>query len=107
MTMNPSSLLLGRTFLDRQSRSLETVDQRATVVGHGFRLPCSDLHESDDDVLSVGPMRPLVTAAPLGGARRNDDGILQGNSLSDEWSVDSWTVENQHGTCCAQLDDFD
>ena len=90
MTMNPSSLLLGRTFLDRQSRitgavrSLETVDQPATVVGHGFRLPCSDSDESDDDVLSVGPMRPLVTAAALGGARRYDDGMIQVNSLSDE-----------------------
>ena len=37
------------------------------------------------------------------GARRNDDGMIQVN----EWSVDSWTVENRHGTCCAQLDDFD
>ena len=52
MTMNPSSLL-------------ETVDQRALAVGDGFRLPCSD---SDDDVLSVGPIRPLLTAASLGGA---------------------------------------
>ena len=34
-------------------RSLETVDQRATMVGHGFRLPYSDSDESDDDVLSV------------------------------------------------------
>ena len=46
-------------------RSLEIVDQRATMVGHGFRLPCSDMDESDDDVLSVGPARPLVTAALL------------------------------------------
>ena len=88
-------------------QSLETVDQRATVIGHGFLLPCSDSDESDDDVLLVGPMQPLVTAAPLGGARRNDDGMIQINSLSDEWSVDSWTAENRHGTCCAQLDDFD
>ena len=33
-----------------------------------FGLPCSDADESDDDVLSVGLMRPLLTAAPLGGA---------------------------------------
>ena len=58
-------------------RSLETVDQRATMVGHGFRLPCSDSDESDDDVLSVGPVRPLVTAALLGGAGGHDDGMLQ------------------------------
>ena len=88
-------------------RILETVDQRATVVGHSFRLPCSDSDESDDDVLSVGPMRPLVTAAPLGGARGHDDDMIQVNLLRDVWSVDSWTAENPHGTCCAQLDDFD
>ena len=41
-----------------------------------------------DDVLSVGPARPLVTAALLGGA---------GNS---------WIADNLYGTCCAQLDDF-
>ena len=68
--------------------SLETVDQRATMVGHGFRLPCFDSEESDDDVLSVGPARPLVTAALLGGT---------GNS---------WTADDLYGTCCAQLDDF-
>ena len=39
-------------------RPLETVDQRALVVGDGFRLPCSD-------VLSIGPIRPLLTAASL------------------------------------------
>ena len=33
--------------------------------------------------------------------------MIQINSLSDEWSVDSWTAENRHGTCCVQLDDFD
>ena len=31
--------------------------------------------------------------------------MLQVNSLSD-LSVDSWTAEDPHGTCCAQLDDF-
>ena len=82
------------------------MDQRATVIGHASLLPCSDSDESDDDVLSVGPMRPLVTAAPLGGARRNYYGMIQVNSLSDEWSVDPWTAENRHGMCCAQLDDF-
>ena len=85
---------------------LETVDQRATVVGDGFRLPCSDSDESDDDVLSVGPMRPLVTAPPLGGARRDDDCRLQVDSLSDEWSVESWAAENRHEMCCARLDYF-
>ena len=76
------------------------------MVGHGFRLPCSDSDESDDDVLSAGLMRPLVAAAPLGGAGGQDDGMLQVNPLS-EWSVNSWTAEDPYGACCAQLDDFD
>ena len=42
-------------------RSLRMVDQWAMVVGHGVRLPCSDSDESEDDVLSVGPKRPLMT----------------------------------------------
>ena len=49
------------------------MDQRALAVGDGFRLPCSDSDDSDDDVLSVGPVRPLSTAASMGGARRNDE----------------------------------
>ena len=47
------------------------------AVGDGFRLSCSDSDESDDDVLLVGSMRPLLTATSLGGARRDDDGRLQ------------------------------
>ena len=58
-------------------------------------------------MLSIGPMRPVVTAAPLGGARGQDHGMIQANSLRDEWSVDLWTAEDRCGTCCAQLDNFD
>ena len=47
-------------------RPLETINQRNRVVGNSFRLPCSDSDESDDDVLSVGTVWPLTTAAPLG-----------------------------------------
>ena len=61
--------------------------------------------KSDDDVLSVGPMQPLVTATPLGGARRHDDGMIQVNSLSEvSGFVD---CGERVGTCCGQLDDFD
>ena len=83
------------------------VDQWAPVVDHGVRPPCSDSDESDDDVLSVGPMRPLLPAASLGGARGYDDAMIQAHSLRDEWSVDSWTAGNHYGTSCAQLDNFD
>ena len=50
---------------------------------------------------------PLVTAAPLGGARRHDDDMIQANSLREEWSVNSWTAGDRHGTSCAPLDNFD
>ena len=82
------------------------MDQRASVVGRGVRLPCSDSDKSDDDVLSVGPMRPLLYAAPLGGAIGHDDYRIQDDSLHDEWSVDSWTAGDRYGTSCAQLDNF-
>ena len=66
-------------------RSLRTVDQRTMVVGRGVRLPCSDSDESEDDLLSIGPMRPVVTAAPLGGTRGQDGGMIQANSLHNKW----------------------
>ena len=85
-------------------RPLEKVDQRTLSVGDGFRLLCDD---SDDDVLSVGPIRPLLTAASLSGVRMDDDCRLQVDSLNDELSVEAWAAENHHETCCAQLDHFD
>ena len=88
-------------------RPLETVDQRIMAVGDGFRLPSSDLDDSDDDVLSVGSVRPLSTAASLGGARMDDDCWLQADSLNDVLSVEAWAAENRHETCCARLDNFD
>ena len=88
-------------------RPLETVDQRIMVVRDSFQLPCSDSDDSDDDVLSVGPVRPLTTAAPLGGARMEVDGRRQADSLDDVLSVETWASGNRHGTCCERLDDFD
>ena len=85
--MDPSSLLLGRTFLGRQSRiirairSLRMVNKRAPAVGRDVRSPCSELDESEDDGLCF--------------------------LLRDEWSVDSWSAEDLYGTSCAQLDNFD
>ena len=56
-------------------------------------------------MLSVEPVRPLVTAALLGGAGGHGDGMLQVNSLSGG-SVNSWTAEDPYGVCCAQLNIF-
>ena len=108
-----STQLVGRSYYYTVSdylgavRILQKVDQRASVVGRGVRSPCSDSDESDDDVLSVGPMRPLLIAAPLGGAIGHDDYMIQDDPLHEEWSVYSGTVEDRYGTSCAQLDNFD
>ena len=83
------------------------VDKRTPAVGRGVRSPWFDSEESEDDILLVGPMRPLLFAAPLGGARGHDDDMIQANSLRDEWSVDSWSTEDRNGTSWAQLDNFD
>ena len=88
-------------------RTLQKVDQPAPVVGRGVRSPCSDSDESDDDVLSVGPRRPLLFAAPLGGAIGHNDYMIQEDPLRDEWSVYSGTAGDRYGTSCVQLDDFD
>ena len=72
------------------ARLLETMDQRTTVVGRNFRLPCSDSEDSDDDVLW---------------AEGHDEEVRQ-FSLRNEWSVDSWTADDSCGEGCAQLDDF-
>ena len=49
-------------------RPLESVTRRSRVIRNSVRLPYSDSEDSDDDELSVGAVRPLPNAAPLGGA---------------------------------------
>ena len=83
------------------------VNQRSGVVGNSFRLPCSDSDDSDDDVLSVGAVRPLTTAAPLGGARMMDDCRLHADSKDNVLSVGAWAPMSRHGMCCVRFDDFD
>ena len=77
------------------------------MVDRGVRSRCPDLDESDDDVLSVGPMRPLLIAAPLSGAIRHNDYMIQEDPLCEEWSVYSGTMKNYYGTSCVQLDNFE
>ena len=89
----------------RAVRPIETVTEWA--VQNSFRLPCSDSEELDDDVLSVWAVRPLATAAPLGGAGLMDDCQLHVDSRDNVLSVGAWAPMNGPGRCCAQLDDFD
>ena len=81
--------------------------QHNRVVGNSFRLPGSDSDDSDDDVLSVGAVRPLTTAASQGGAGMMNDCRLHADSMDDVLSVGAMAPKNCHETCCAQLDDFD
>ena len=83
------------------------IDDSGSACSGGFQLPCSDSDDSDDDVLSVGPIQPLLTAASLDGARRDDDCRLHVDSLNGELSVEAWGAENRHATSCARLDNFD
>ena len=83
------------------------VQERSCLTDIEILLQSSIRDDSDDDVLPVGPVRPLSTAASLGGARMDDDCWLQADSLNDELSVEAWAAESRHGTCCAQLDNFD
>ena len=82
------------------------MDQWASVVGRGVRSPCSDSDESDDDVLSVGPMRPLLYAALLGGAIGHDDYKIQDDSLHDDvncgMTSGQW-IHGQRGTAMGQV----
>ena len=54
----------------------------------------------------MGAVRPLTTAATLGGTGMIMDCRLQADSLDDVLSEGVWASENRHWTCCARLDDF-
>ena len=80
-------------------RPMETVTQWNRAVRNDFRLPCSDSEESDDDVLSVGAVCPLATAAPLGGAEMMVDCQLHADSKDEVLSMGACTSMNQPGMC--------
>ena len=69
------------------ARLLETMDRRTSMVG---RVPCSDLDDSNDDVVYT---------------EGHDEEVGQ-ISLRNEWSANSWTADDSCGEGCAQLDDF-
>ena len=107
---------------------MKTVTPRSVAARKYVRLSCSDSEESDDDMLSVAAVRPLTTAAPLGGARmmESDDDVLSvgavrplanaaplgGAGMMDDCqqradAKDNVFPMNRPGMCCARLDDFD
>ena len=68
---------------------------------------CYDSEESDDDVLAVGAVRPLVHAAPLGGSGMMDNCQQRADSTDDVFSMGARGTRNRPVMCCEQLDDFD
>ena len=70
-------------------------------------MPCSDSEESDDDVLSVGAVRPLPNAAPLGGAGMIDVRQQRADVRDDVLLMRARGPMDRPGMCCAWLDDFD
>ena len=57
-------------------------------------------------MLSVGAVRPLATAAPLGGAGPIDDCQPHDDLNDDVVSVGAWAPMNRPAMCCARSDDF-
>ena len=88
-------------------RPIETATLWSVAVRKNIRLSCSDSEESDDDVLSVGAVRPLATVAPLGVAGLIDDFQPHIDLNDDVVSVGAWAPMNRPTICCARLDDFD
>ena len=116
MIMNPSSLLFVRIFIVLQHvvtsrveavRPLGSGSRRSKVVRNSFHFPFSDSDESDNDVLSVGAVRPLPSAGPLGGAGMVDVRQRHADVEDDVFFRRTRGPMDGPGTCCARLDDFD
>ena len=77
------------------------------MIRNDFQFSCFDLEESDDDVLSVGVVRPLPLAVPWGGADMVDVSQRHAEEEDDVLFTRTREPMDRPGTCCAQLDDFD
>ena len=77
------------------------------VIRNSFQFPCSNSDESDDDVLSVGAVRPLPNAASLGGTEMVDVSQRHADVEDDVLFMRARGLMDSPGTCCARLDDFD
>ena len=88
-------------------RPLGSGSRRSRVIRNSFQLPCSDSDESDDDVLSVGAVRPLPNAAPLGEAEMVDVRQRHADVEDDVFFMRARGPMDRPGMCCTLLDDFD
>ena len=78
------------------------------IVAHlAFQYPCYNLDESDDDVLSVGAVRPLPKTASINEAEIVDVSQRQTDVVDDVLFLRNQGLMDSLGTCCARMDDFD
>ena len=88
-------------------RYLEPGSRQSRIIRNSFQYPCSDSDESDDDVLSVGAVRPLPNTASLDGAEIVDASQRQADVVDDVLFMRAQGLIDSPGACCAWMDDFD
>ena len=88
-------------------RHLEPGSGQSKIIRTGFQYPGYDSDESDDDVLSVGAVRPLPDAASWDGAEIVDVGQRQADVVDDALFMRAQYLMDGPGMCCARMDDFD
>ena len=65
------------------------------------------MDESDNDVLSVGAVRPLPDAASWDGAEIVEISQRQADIIDDALLIRDQDLMDGPGTCCARMDDVD
>ena len=86
---------------------LEPGLRQSRIIRNIFQYPCSDSDESDDDVLSVGAVRPLPKTASLDGAEIVDVSQRQADVVDYVLFMRAQGLMDSPGTFCARMDDFD
>ena len=84
-------------------RHLEPGVRQSEIIENSFQYPCYNSDESDDDVLSVGAVRPLPQTASMNEAEIVDVSQRQADVLF----LRNQGLMDSPGTCCARMVDFD
>ena len=88
-------------------RHLEPGVRQSGLIGNSFQYPCYNSDESDDDVLSVGVVLPLLKTASMNEAETIDISQRQADVVDDVLFLRNQGLVDSLGTCCARMDDFD
>ena len=88
-------------------RHLEPGVRQSGIIGNSFQYPCYHSDESNDDVLSVGAVRPMPKTASMNEAEIVDVSHRQADVVDDVLFLRNQGLMDSPGTCCAQKDDID